>query len=99
VRIQVELTDESLDKLAEVMISKLRESGIIATPKPWLTLPEAIKESGLRESEIRKRIKAGTVLKHQPNPGRPPMLINRDSLLRSMQPVAEALVPVMRNES
>lgn len=88
--INVELPDTVLDALAERVLLKLREGGYLSAPKPWLTMEEAIEESGVSEWEIRKRIKAGTIQTHQPNPGKPPLRINRLSLLRSMESMVKS---------
>lgn len=83
--ISLEIPDNELNKIADLVINKLKQSGALAQPKPWLTMKEARAESGLSGWEIRKRIRAGVIEIHQPNPGRPPLMINRNSLLRSME--------------
>ncbi len=87
-RIQIELPEEVLgqilDQIAERVISRLHDRGLLVGGKPWLRMPEAKELSGLSAWEIRKRIKAGTVEIHQPNPGKKPLLISPASLLSSM---------------
>lgn len=74
---------QALKDLIREMLQEIL--GEIQSPvKLWLTMDEAVEESNVSEWEIRKRIKAGIIETHQPNPGKPPLRINRDSLLRSM---------------
>lgn len=82
--IELNLSDESLNALAHLVLARATELGLLVPVKEWLTMKEARQVSNLSEHEIRKRIDRGAVKTHQPNPGRPPLLINRLSLLASM---------------
>ncbi|HKS26337.1 MAG TPA: hypothetical protein VJS44_00895 [Pyrinomonadaceae bacterium] len=97
--INLELPDEALDKIAERVLAKLQESGQLNSPKKWLSMREAKEASGLSAWEIKKRIKAGTVEAHQPNPGKPPLRINRISLLRSMDSIVDSQPLPTRKEA
>jgi len=99
INLNLEVKDDSLERLADLVAQRLEARGLLQSAKLWLTMEEAVEVSGLSEWEIRKRVKAGVVEKHQPNPGRPPLKISRISLLRSMGSVIESDAIPQRKEA
>lgn len=89
-KIEIDLSDAALDAITALVLERLREQGAFTPAKEWLSMKEARAISGLSEHEIRKRIKHGELQIHQPNRGRPPLLINRQSLLSSMGGVIDS---------
>jgi hypothetical protein len=74
------LIDRAVDeKLPALLDEKLRE-----LQDAWLSVREAKAYSGLSEWTLRKMAREGKVKKFQPNPGKPPLRISRNSLQNYM---------------
>jgi hypothetical protein len=84
-------TSSETDSLLKALDAHIRavvvdeiEKRMPAPGGEWLTIKEAIEQASLSEWHVRKLVRNGSVQFYQPNPGKPPLRINRRSLLDLM---------------
>jgi hypothetical protein len=68
-----------LEKLVDAKLPALVEQKL-RSADDWLTVKQAMEISNLSEWTIRKIARQGKVKVYQPNPGKPPLRISRNSL-------------------
>jgi excisionase family DNA binding protein len=80
--------EEQITAIIEQVVSKrlpaLLEEKLRAAEDEWLTVKQASKVANISQWTVRRIAREGQVAVYQPNPGKPPLRISRNSLHKYM---------------